>query len=124
MEAIYNSILSMVEHAPVWLQAAAGGLLLSWLVVQSVKFMFPITWPSELRKEGAWLIAFGTAFLTVIYIMGFPAGAFIGLLCGFGSPIAFALLMNFLRWKWPSVADVLSGDTRGVWFGEKRENKE
>lgn len=124
MEAIYNSILSMVEHAPIWLQSTAAGFLMSWLVTHSVKFMFPITWPSELRKEGCWLIAFGTGFGTVVYVQGFPAGAIIGLLVGFASPIAFALLMAFLRAKYPKAADVLSGDTRGVWFGEKRENKE
>jgi len=123
MEAIYKSILSMFTATPLWVVGLLSGLMLSWLVVQGVKFLFPIEWPPENRRQGAQFIAFATGFMTAVYVMGWPTGAMVGLFAGFGSPVVYAYLMKFLNWKYPAFADVLSGDIRGTLIGEKKENK-
>lgn len=124
MESFYKFFITLQSTLPLWVTATVTGLLISWLLVQAVKFWFPIDWPSEFRKQFAQLLAFFTAFGVVIAMMGFYSGIYFAVISGLGSPIAYAGLMVFLRWKFPKFADLLDGDTRGVWFGEKRVNKD
>ena len=123
MESIYKFLLEVNNTLPPWAIAGLAGWLVSWGVVQGVKFLFPVSWEPLLRKEAAQLMATGTAFITTLVIMPTYGGLLVALIAGLWSPISYAILMGVLFRYVPWLADILSGDVRGTLIGEKKENR-
>lgn len=121
MSEIWTIISGAFNETPAWLGAMLLGWLLSWGATQTLKFFIPVKWEMRTRRELAQGLAFFTAFVTVMVMAPMPLWKTVALACatGFWSPISFALLMAFIRKRWPYLADILTQDVRGVLFGER-----
>lgn len=121
MTAIWNNLLHVLNTMPAWLAAMLIGWAVSIGITQSAKFTMPLQLPVGWREAASRWLAFVTAAL--------PAGAWmvqaeatalvvvlVGLLSGVWAPVAFAILQWALRLspKTAGLADLLSGDKRGV----------
>lgn len=124
MNAIYDFALRVADTFPPWALAMLLGWLVSIGVTQPLKFVMPLAWPAETRARVAWVVAFGSAFGTTLYLYQNPLGIILAVIVGLWSPTAYAILVAFLRHRWPWAADVLSGDVRGILTGQRRENRE
>lgn len=122
MTATYNFGLHVLATLPAWVAAFLVGWIFSVGLTQSVKFTMPVRWCADTREIVARVLAVLSAAMPAgIYYASTPnaepaALALVMLGTGIWSPIAFSLLMAGLR-RWPRfewVADVLSGDKRGV----------
>lgn len=120
MNAIWNTLLHMLNTMPGWLAAVLVGWAISVGLTQGLKFAMPVRWCPEGRELTARIVAFLSAAI--------PAGAYYASLpdphpiaaflvmagSGLWSPLAFAILQAVLRRFAPWLADALSGDKRGV----------
>lgn len=114
--------LNVLETMPAWLAAFLVGWVISVGLTQPAKFMIPRDWPPDDREELSRLIAFFSAMLPAgVYYANANGTSYahlwmVMLGAGLWSPIAFALLIAFLRrgGRESLIADVLSGDKRGV----------
>lgn len=121
MTEIWTILSAAFTQTPPWVSAVLLAWLLSWGATQSLKFFIPIKWDQHSRREAAQAIAFFSAFVTVMVMMPLKLWATVALAfaVGFWAPISFALLMAFIRKRWPYLADILSQDVRGVLFGDR-----
>lgn len=121
MTEIWNILSAAFRETPPWLSALLLAWAVSWGCTQALKFFLPIRWDVHTRREMAQLLAFLTAFLTVATLKPLPLAGTLALAfaTAFWSPISFALLMAFLRKRWPYLADVLTQDVRGVLIGDR-----
>lgn len=124
----WASFLNIFTTMPPWLAAFLVGWFVSIGLTQTMKFTMPLTWSSELRNSiGRMLSVLAGAIPAGIYYANVtdpsPAGMILVMLStGLWSPIAYRLLIGFLR-KRPSLewaADALSGDKRGVIIAKLR----
>lgn len=122
MTATYNFGLHILATLPPWLAAFLVGWAFSVGVTHSIKFTLPVRWCQDTREIIARVTAVLSAALPAgLYYAGQPDAqpgplALVMFGTGIWSPLAFALLMGGLR-RWPRgewIADVLSGDKRGV----------
>jgi hypothetical protein len=116
-----DTYLDGLANLPVWAQSFLIGWAFSIGVTQSLKFLFPEFMPAPWREAASRWIAFLTAALPAgLWMLAADASPLACWLMAIGtgawSPIAYALLIAFLR-RFPKlswIADVLSGDKRGV----------
>lgn len=124
MTAIYDFLLHVNGTVPPWLIAALLGWLTSISVTQALKFAMVLHWDAFLREGTARLIAFGSAAITVVWLLPTFPGFILALAVGVWSPFAFWLLMRFLEGRFPGARDFLSGDVRGLMSSKPtRENR-
>lgn len=111
----------VLDTMPPWLAAFLLGWLTSVAVTQMVKFLLPRGWWAELREDLTRFVAFMAAALPALFYVGQAGYGSLGMLLqavitGVWAPLAYALLVAWLRRRpglaW--IADVLSGDVRGV----------
>ena len=122
MTAAWNFVLHVLNTLPAWLAALLVGWAISVGLTQSLKFAIPVHFCEDWRELISRLVAFmSAAFPAGLYYLtdptAAPAVAFLVMLAaGVWSPLAFAILQWALRTnaKTAGLADVLSGDTRGV----------
>lgn len=122
IEKTWNAGLRMLDSMPPWLAAFIVGWVASIAITHAFKYTLPLSWWAEIR-EG---LTRGVAVLSAMLPAGFyyaeqPDTSLTGLLLvmvitGGWSPLAYALLVAWLRRseKRAWIADVLSGDKRGV----------
>lgn len=122
MTAFWNALLHILNTMPAWLASILVGWAMSVGLTQGLKFSLPVRWCPDGRELTARIVAFLSAAV--------PAGAYYAnqpdpspittfmVMAGAGvwSPLAFAGLQWGLRLspKTAGLADVLSGDKRGV----------
>lgn len=117
-----DTYLDSLANLPLWAQAFLIGWILSIGVTQTLKFMLPIDkLPVAWREVAARWVAFITAAAPAGAWMATGDGgelaiAFVAIGTGAWSPIAYALTIGLLRRspKTDWIADILSGDKRGV----------
>lgn len=113
-------------HALATMPASLAAFLIGWsfsiATTQPVKFMLPLLWHADDRELITRVVAMLSAMIPAGLYYAQAKGANPSLLwlvmvgTGLWSPIAFALLIAWLRrgGKESFVADVLTGDKRGV----------
>lgn len=121
MKALWDSALYMLNTLPPFLAAVIVGWAMSVGLTHGMKFSLPLSLPEGYREAAARWTAFVTAAV--------PAGAWMAnadatplaivmtaVCAGVWSPLAFAILQWALRLhpKTAGLADLLSGDKRGV----------
>jgi hypothetical protein len=114
--------LHMLDTLPTWLAAFLIGWAFSVSLTQPIKFLMPRRWCADDRELYARLLAFFSAMIPAgLYYADSGEGSYTALWLvmvgtGLWSPIAFALLIAFLRrgGRESFIADVLTGDKRGV----------
>lgn len=121
IETAWNTGLHLLATMPAWLAAFLIGWAVSVGLTQGLKFALPVGAPEGLREAAARWLAFLSAAVPAgawLYDAGSSglAVALVAIGTGAWSPIAYALLIaglrRFDRTAW--IADVLSGDKRGV----------
>lgn len=123
IETLWNILSAAFKETPPWVGAILFGWFFSWGVTQSVKFFIPLGWTPDTRKVVAQALGFVSAASVVVLLkpLAWPATILLSTMVGFWSPLSWALLVAVVRKRWPFIADVLTQDTRGVLFGERRE---
>lgn len=129
IQSAWNTALHILATLPPWLAAGLIGWVGSIAFTQPLKFLMPLGWDSETRAVTARVLASLSAF--GFTVLGYQAvapdasGAAVivtALLTALWSPMAYSLLVRGLRrhprTEW--IADVLSGDVRGVLAGKPR----
>ena len=122
MTAAWNFVLHVLNTMPAWLAAVLVGWALSVGLTHGVKFTIPLRVCPDLREVLTRVTAFlSAACCAWLYYASRPeAEPILSFLvapgAGVWSPVAFAILQWALRLstKTAGLADVLSGDTRGV----------
>lgn len=121
MTAAWNFFVHVLGTMPIWLAAFLVGWAMSVSITHGFKFILPVSMPDWLREDLTRFVAFMSGAIPSGWwaadagygILGVSVQAVV---TGVWSPVAFALLMAWLRrterWAW--VADVLSADKRGV----------
>lgn len=121
IESAWNTALHLLATLPPWLAAFLIGWAVSVGLTQGLKFALPVGAPEGLREAAARWLAFLSAAVPAgawLYDAGGSglAVALVAIGTGAWSPVAYALLIaglrRFERTAW--IADVLSGDKRGV----------
>lgn len=123
MESVYNFLLHVYNTLPPPVAVALWAWAMSSTVTQVLKFMLPLEWNPKGRRYVAIYTAFFAAFLTAVVMMPTGIGCLVGVTMGVWSPLFYALTIAIVGHIFPWLADVLSGDVRGMIFGERREHK-
>lgn len=122
IEKTWNAGLRMLDSMPPWLAAFIVGWVASIGITHAFKYMLPVRWWAEIREGLTRAMAVLAAMVpAAIYYAEQPGTSLTGLMLvmvitGAWSPLAYALAMAWLRRseKRAWIADVLSGDKRGV----------
>jgi len=122
MTTFWNTLLHVLNTMPAWLASILVGWAMSVGLTQGLKFSLPVRWCPDGRELTARIVAFLTAAVPAgLYYASRPepepVSAFLVMAAaGAWSPLAFAILQWALRLspKTAGLADVLSGDKRGV----------
>jgi hypothetical protein len=131
IEKTMETVMHIAGTLPPWLAAFLVGWSVSVGATQSFKFWMPATWNEDNREMTTRLVAFcfsaGGCGLYYARTVGADPAVLGGLMiaCGVWAPLAFALAQAGLR-RWNRtawVADVLSGDKRGVIAAKVREHR-
>lgn len=129
MKTIWDTAMHILGTMPPWLAAGLIGWIGSIAFTQPIKFLMPLRWDSEARAVAARVLASLSAFaFTALGYAAVAPGAsgaavlLTAMLTALWSPMAYSLLVRGLR-QYPRtawIADVLSGDVRGVLSGQPR----
>lgn len=120
----------VLDTMPPWLAAFLLGWLTSVAVTHAFKFTMPLAWWPELREDMTRFVAFVAAATPAMFYVGAagygPLGmALQAIITGVWAPLAYALLIAYLRrgGRESFIADVLTGDKRGVLAAKLRGEK-
>ena len=103
---VYNTI-------PFALWACLLGWAVSVGMTQPLKFALPLGWHPAWREHLTRFVAFISGFLAVVALIPTTTGILLGIATGLWSPIAYGLVLYVVKYRWPWLADFLSGDVRG-----------
>jgi hypothetical protein len=123
MTGLYDLFLHIIATTPRWAVAILLGWVMSITITQPLKFIMPIEWSSNLREWVARVIAFATACITTVIYLPTMLGWALGFIVGVWSPVAYFLVMKIISHRWPWLADVFSGDVRGVLIGRIKDGE-
>ena len=117
-----NEILDAIRQFWAAIPVEARVCLLAWLcsagATQWFKFQLPLTWSPLLRGTLVRLVAFGVGAGVVLLLIKGALAYVLAAIVGFWSPIAYPLLVIIIEDRFPFLADLMSGDIRGVLKGD------
>lgn len=112
MQAIWDFLVHVAATAPPAFWPLIVGLLVSSLSAQRFKFWLPLRWSVRKRALMTQAVAFWTGLGCTWSLWPDRYGMFCGVIVGIAAPTLWAIGVRLIGLKWPSVRDLLSGDTR------------